>query len=105
MGNLFGTTLTPAEMLKESQAKIRRCVWDLEMERGSLQRDETRMQLEIKQVAKKGQMQLARAMAKELVRTRNTITKLFNTESQLKATGRHIQTMSSTATMSDAMRS
>jgi hypothetical protein len=69
-----------------------------------MQRDEKKMQIEIKQLAKKGQMPAARIMAKDLVRTRNAISKFYQMKAQLQAVSIRIQTMSSTAAMADSMK-
>jgi len=49
MGNLFGKQLTPKEMLQESQAALRQAIRELEREREKMQREEKRLQIEIKQ--------------------------------------------------------
>ena len=69
-----------------------------------MQREEKKLQIEIKQLAKKGQIPAAKIMAKDLVRTRNAISKFYQMKAQLQAVSIRIQTMSSTAQMADAMK-
>jgi charged multivesicular body protein 2A len=104
MGNLFGKTLTPKEMLRESQAMLRKGIRELEREREKMQREEKKLQIEMKALAKKGQMGAARIMAKDLIRTRNAISKFHAMKAQLQAVSIRIQTMSSTAAMADSMK-
>merc|ERR1711916_186544 len=54
-------------------------------------------------MAKKGQIGAAKIMARDLVRTRNAISKFYQMKAQLQAVSIRIQTMSSTAAMADAM--
>jgi len=49
-------------------------------------------------------MGAAKIMAKDLVRTRQAISKFHQMRAQLQATSIRIQTMSSTASMADAMK-
>lgn len=104
MGNLFGKNLTAKEMLRESQAMLRKGIRELEREREKMQREEKKLQIEIKQMAKKGQMGAAKIMAKDLIRTRGAISKFHQMKAQLQAVSIRIQTMSSTASMADAMK-
>merc|ERR1711916_12466 len=55
-------------------------------------------------MAKKGQIGAAKIMARDLVRTRNAISKFYQMKAQLQAVSIRIQTMSSTAAMADAMK-
>ena len=64
MGNLFGKNLTPKEMLRESQALLRKGIRELEREREKMQREEKKLQVEMKALAKKGQLGAAKIMAK-----------------------------------------
>jgi charged multivesicular body protein 2A len=91
-------------MLRESQAMLRKGIRELEREREKMQREEKKLQIEIKQVAKKGQIGAAKIMAKDLIRTRNAISKFHQMKAQLQAVSIRIQTMSSTAAMADAMK-
>ena len=81
-------------MLRESQAMLRKGIRELEREREKMQREEKKLQVEMKYevcwaarhvltpccraLAKKGQLGAARIMAKDLIRTRNAISKFHN---------------------------
>jgi len=101
---LFGKQLTPKEMLREHQRTLRKSMREIERERLNLQNQEKKITTEIKNMAKKGQMGAARIMARDLVRTRNSITKFYKLHSQLQAVSIRLQTLQSTASMADAMK-
>jgi len=104
MGNLFGTVITPEQMLKDNQKLLRKGVRELDREAAKMQRSEPKLIAEIKQMAEKGQLASVKIMAKELIRSRNATMKFYAMSAQLKAVSIRIRTMQSTATMSNAMR-
>lgn len=104
MGNIYGTQLHPREMLAQSQKTLRKSIRELEDEGDKLQREEARLKLEIRVTMKRGQQPLARSMAKGLVRVRNSQAKCYEMRTNLEAVSRNIQMLSSTAAMTEAMR-
>ena len=64
MGNVFGKEKPLKEVLRENKRMITRAVRELDRERASLEKEEKRMVLEIKQYAKQGQMTAVKIMAK-----------------------------------------
>uniref|UniRef100_A0A6B2LHH7 Charged multivesicular body protein 2a n=1 Tax=Arcella intermedia TaxID=1963864 RepID=A0A6B2LHH7_9EUKA len=101
---LFGRRLTPQEMLKENQRTISRAIREIERERNRLQRSEGKIIADIRKSARDGQMGAARVMAKDLVRTRKHVEKMYKMKTQLQAVSLRIQTIKSQAAMADAMR-
>jgi charged multivesicular body protein 2A len=77
---------------------------ELDRERSSLQSQEKKLIAEIKQMAKQNQLSAVRVMAKDLIRTRHSVTKLYALKSQLQGVSLRMQTLKSTQAMSDAMR-
>lgn len=77
---------------------------ELDRERMGLQNQEKKTIAEIKKMAKEGQMDAVKVMAKSLIRNRHAVTKLHNLKSQLQAVSLRIQTLKSTQAMADAMR-
>lgn len=104
MGNLFGSTMTPEEMLKNSQKQLRNNIRILERECRNMQLGEQKIIAEIKQSAYKNQMSAVKALSKELIRTRNATAKFYGTIGQLKSVSIRIRTIQSTAAMKNAMR-
>ena len=56
MSFLFGRSKTPQEMMKEHQRLLRRSMREMDRERASLQQQEKKIIIEIKKMAKSGQM-------------------------------------------------
>lgn len=77
---------------------------ELDRERNSLQSNEKKLIADIKKMAKQNQMGAVKVMAKDLVRTRHSITKFYGLKSQLQGVSLRMQTLKSTQAMADAMR-
>eukprot|EP00164_Ancoracysta_twista_P000780 GFYU01001024.1.p1 GENE.GFYU01001024.1~~GFYU01001024.1.p1 ORF type:complete len:243 (-),score=70.99 GFYU01001024.1:280-1008(-) len=101
---LFGKPKTLKEQVREYKRSIDRSVRELDRERTNLQRQEKKIMLEIKRSAKDGQMNAAKVMAKDLVRTRRYVDKFYKMRTQLQGIGLRLQTVSSTQTMQECMR-
>ena len=77
---------------------------ELDRERMNLQSQEKKLISEIKKMAKQNQMGAVKVMAKDLVRTRHSITKFYGLKSQLQGVSLRMQTLKSSQAMADAMR-
>mmetsp|Transcript_26530 Transcript_26530/g.71671 ORF Transcript_26530/g.71671 Transcript_26530/m.71671 type:complete len:237 (+) Transcript_26530:99-809(+) len=104
MAFLFGKQKTPAERLKEYKRAIDRSCRDLDRERTALERQEQKLKGDIRKAANAGQMDVAKIMAKDLVRTRHQIQKFHKLRGNLQAVSLRLQTLQSNAAMSQAMR-
>ena len=58
MSWLFGKQKTPQEILREHQRTLRKSMREIDRERTALQRQEKQITIEIKKMAKQGQMVL-----------------------------------------------
>merc|ERR1719473_527689 len=101
---LFGRKKTPAEMLRESQRALKKAMRELDRERASLEKQEKKVIIDIRASAKAGQNAVMRIQAKDLVRTRNHISKMILMKSQIQTVSLSIQGMKSTNTMAEAMK-
>ena len=101
---LFGKTKTPAERIKEYNRSIKKSIRELDRERATLERQEKKLMTDIKKAAKDGQMDSAKIMAKDLVRTRGYIKKMHKMKSHMEAVSLRLQTMSSSAQMAQCMK-
>jgi len=99
-----GKTKTPAEMMREYKRNVDRSVREIEREKTKLQQQEKKVIADIKKAAKDGQMGPVKIMAKDLVRTRNQITKFYQMKCQMQAVGLRLQTIKSTQAMTEAMK-
>lgn len=104
MDFLFGKKKTLKEVLREHQRSLNRSIREIDRERTALQNQEKKITVEMKKLAKQGQMGAVKIMAKDLVRTRNNITKFYKMRTELQAVSLRIQTMKSHHTMAEAMR-
>lgn len=105
MGNLWGAEKKPdpKELMKQSERAIKRAVRDLDRERANLEKREKQMQAEIKKNAQKGQMVAARHIAKDVVRTRNQITKTYRIAAQLQSVQNKLTSMKATHATTQGM--
>ena len=77
---------------------------ELDRERTTLERQEKKLVVDIKKMAKSGQMDAVRIMAKDLVRTRNFIKKFILMRANIQAIALKVQTLKSQAAMANAMK-
>ncbi|CAE6399821.1 unnamed protein product, partial [Rhizoctonia solani] len=101
---LFGRSVTPAERLRQHQRALAKAQRELDRERTKLEQQEKKLIMDIKKSAKAGQMNAAKVMAKDLVRTRRYVQKFYQMRTQLQAVGLRIQTLRSNQQMAEAMR-
>jgi len=103
MSFLFGKRKTPQEMMREQQRLVQRSIREIDRERMTLQNNEKKTIIEIKKLAKQGQVPAAKILAKDLVRTRSYITKMYTMRAQLQSVSMQLTTMKTTAAMNSAM--
>ena len=104
LDGVFGTGKPPAERIKEYNRQIKKSVREIDRERTALERQEKKLLADIKKAAKDGQMDSAKIMAKDLVRTRGYIKKMFKMKAHMEAVSLRLQTMSSSAQMAQCMK-
>lgn len=83
---------------------INRAIRELDRERAALEREEKKLTIDIKKMAKEQQMGAVRIMAKDLVRTRAHVTKFIEMRSHLQSCALKLQTVKSHQAMADAMK-
>ncbi|XP_050196719.1 charged multivesicular body protein 2a [Myiozetetes cayanensis] len=101
---LFGRRKTPEELLRQNQRALARAVRELDRERLKLEAQEKKIIADIKKMAKQGQMDAVRVMAKDLVRTRRYVRKFITMRANVQAVALKIQTLKSNSSMATAMR-
>lgn len=106
MSFLFGgKQKTPEEVMKEYKRGIDRSVREMDREVTRLQNQEKKLIIEMKKCAKDGQqMPVIQIKAKDLVRTRQMITKFYTMKSQMQSISLRLQTIKSTQAMQEAMK-
>jgi len=104
MAFLFGKKKTLKEILREHQRNLNRSIREIDRERVGLQNQEKKITVEMKKLAKQGQMGAVKIMAKDLVRTRANVTKFYKMRTELQAVSLRIQTLKSHQAMAESMR-
>jgi len=94
---------TPQEMMREQQRLVQRSIREIDRERMQMQQQEKKTIIEIKKMAKQNQIPAAKILAKQLVQTRNNITKLYTMRAQMQTVYTQLSTMKSSAAMTEAM--
>lgn len=100
----FFSRTTPEEMLRKNQRALTRAMRDLDRERNKLEQQERKLILDIKKMAKAGQMDAVKIMAKDLVRTRSYVKKFITMRANIQAISLKVQTLKSQASMANAMK-
>ncbi|ESO83948.1 hypothetical protein LOTGIDRAFT_203241 [Lottia gigantea] len=101
---LFGRKKTPEEMLRQNQRALNKAMRDLDRERQKMEQQEKKVIADIRTMAKKGQMDAVKVMAKDLVRTRRYVKKFIAMRANIQAVSLKIQTLKSSNTMAQAMK-
>lgn len=101
---LFGKRKTPEEMLRQNQRALNRAMRDLDREKQKLEQQEKKIIMDIKKMAKQGQMDAVKIMAKDLVRTRRYEKKFILMKANIQAVSLKIQTLKSNNSMAQAMK-
>ncbi|KAL1509765.1 hypothetical protein ABEB36_004451 [Hypothenemus hampei] len=101
---LFGKKITPEEMLRKNQRALNKAIRDLDRERQKMEQQEKKVINDIKKLAKEGQTDAVKIMAKDLVRTRRYIKKFMLMKANIQAVSLKIQTLRSQNAMAQAMK-
>ncbi|KAH8313321.1 hypothetical protein KR067_004217 [Drosophila pandora] len=101
---LFGKRISPDEMLRKNQRALNKAMRDLDRERMKMEQQEKKIIADIKKMAKEGQMDAVKIMAKDLVRTRRYAKKFMLMKANIQAVSLKIQTLKSQNTMAQAMK-
>ncbi|XP_055377998.1 charged multivesicular body protein 2a [Condylostylus longicornis] len=101
---LFGKRVTPEEMLRKNQRALNKAMRDLDRERMRMEQQEKKIIADIKKMAKDGQIDAVKIMAKDLVRTRKYIKKFMLMKANVQAVSLKIQTLKSQNSMAMAMK-
>jgi len=101
---LFGKKMSPDEMLRKNQRALTKAMRDLDRERSKMEQQEKKIIADIKKMAKLGQMDAVKVMAKDLVRTRRYVKKFIMMKANIQAVSLKITTLKSQNAMANAMK-
>eukprot|EP00178_Gracilaria_changii_P000077 TRINITY_DN1006_c0_g1_i1.p2 TRINITY_DN1006_c0_g1~~TRINITY_DN1006_c0_g1_i1.p2 ORF type:complete len:302 (-),score=61.28 TRINITY_DN1006_c0_g1_i1:1651-2556(-) len=94
---------TLAQQIKRNQRSIDKACRELERERLKMETQEQRLKVQIKKTAKEGQLDAARILARDLVRTRAHITRMYQMRTQLQSVSMQLTSMRTNESMASAM--
>ena len=100
---MFGKKKTPEQMMREQDRELRRVNRGLERDRGKMNADEKKLELEIKKAAKAGNKQACAILAKQLVQMRKQKNRSYTASSQITSVGMHTKAMHTNMKMANAM--
>lgn len=100
----FGKRLTPTELLRRNQSAINKASREIEREKRKMEVEETKLIVQIKKMAKLGQSDSVKILAKNLIRTRRYISKFNMIQANFRAISLQVLTFKSYNTMTEAMR-
>ncbi len=90
--------------MRENKRVINRAIRELDREKSNLERQEKKLIADIKKNAKANQMGAVKVLAKDLVRTRNYVTKFIEFRSHLQGVALKLEVVRSHEAMSSAMK-
>ena len=96
--------MTSLELLRQNQRALTKAMRDLDRERTKMEQQEKKVIADIKKMAKQGQMDAVKIMAKDLVRTRRYVKKFILMRANIQAVALKIQTLKSNNAMANAMK-
>ncbi|KAF7152287.1 vacuolar protein sorting-associated protein 24 homolog 1-like [Rhododendron vialii] len=90
MKNMLKPKPSPQQQLRDWQSHLRKECRGIERQIIDIQREEKRVQKAIKDAAKRNDMGSAKALAKEIVRSRRTVNRLYENKAQLNSISMHL---------------
>ena len=99
----MGQKLTVKEQMRRNSRAVKKAVREVEREHKALERSQKKLIADIKKLAKQGQMNAVKIMAKDLVRNKRFCTKMLEMRSQLWGVQQRMSEMKSTQAMTSAM--
>eukprot|EP01135_Chromosphaera_perkinsii_P005830 Nk52_evm19s367 gene=Nk52_evmTU19s367 len=100
---LFGKSKTPAEKLKEWRLKIKKEERVLDRQIRGIETEQGKVKQQIKQAAKRGDQDVCRVLARELVASKKTVNKLHASKAQLNSIMMEMQHQVATVKMAGCM--
>jgi len=91
-------------MLRENQRSLNRVIRDLDRERTRMEQQQKKIVIDIKKMAKDGQMDAVKVMAKDLVRSKQYVKKMIMMKANIQAVSLKITTLKSQDAMMQAMK-
>jgi len=91
------------DQMRANKRVLNKAIREMDRERAQLEREQVKLEREIKKLAKQNEVAAVRVLAKDLVRTRQYISKFHIMKSNLQSLSLKMQTMKTTHEMGMAM--
>ncbi|XP_059626849.1 vacuolar protein sorting-associated protein 24 homolog 1-like [Cornus florida] len=88
--NILKPKANPQQQLRDWQRRLRQECRNIERQIRDIQREEKSVQKAIREAAKRNDMGSAKALAKEIVRSRQTVNRLYENKAQLNSISMHL---------------
>ncbi|KAH7542919.1 vacuolar protein sorting-associated protein 24 homolog 1 [Ziziphus jujuba] len=88
--NILKPKPNPQQQLRDCQRRLHQECRNIERQIRDIQREEKSVQKAIREAAKRNDMVSAKALAKEIVRSRKTVTRLYENKAQLNSISMHL---------------
>ncbi|KAK6776421.1 hypothetical protein RDI58_027422 [Solanum bulbocastanum] len=88
--NILKPKPNPQQILRDWQRRLRQECRNIERQIRDIQREEKTVQKAIKEAAKRNDMGSAKALAKEIVRSKKTVNRLYENKAQLNSISMHL---------------
>ncbi|KAI3696935.1 hypothetical protein L6452_29576 [Arctium lappa] len=88
--NMFMPKPNPQQLLRDWQRRLRQECRNIDRQIRDIQREEKNVQKAIREAAKRNDIGSARALAKEVVRSRKTVNRLYENKAQLNSISMHL---------------
>ncbi|TRY77349.1 hypothetical protein TCAL_12479 [Tigriopus californicus] len=103
MDSLFKKKPTLKEQTRDNERALRRVDRDVGRDRAQLEREEKKLEMDIKKAAKAGQKDVCTILAKQLIQIRKQKQRTFVASSQIKAAGFQAKAMGANVKIAEAM--
>ncbi|WVZ03833.1 hypothetical protein V8G54_024639 [Vigna mungo] len=88
--NILKPKPNPQQLLRDWQRRLRQECRNIERQIRDIQREEKSVQKAIREAAKRNDMGSAKALAKELVRSKKTVNRLYENKAQMNSISMHL---------------
>ncbi|XP_069140626.1 charged multivesicular body protein 3-like [Argopecten irradians] len=103
---LFGKTpeKSPKELVQEWNGKLRKETHNIDRSIRTIQKEETKVTREIKALAKKGDKDAIKILAKEVVRSRKAVNRLYASKAQINSVSMQLKNQAAMVRMTGALQ-
>ncbi|XP_013409490.1 charged multivesicular body protein 3 [Lingula anatina] len=102
---LFGKTpeKSPKDMVKEWSSKLRKEGYNIDRQIRGIQREEEKVKRSLKDAAKKGQKDVCNILAKEIIRSRKAISRMYAAKAQMNSVMMSMKNQEATVRLTGAL--